>query len=270
MGSTTRSAGGAGRPSRSRSALRWVSAGLLVVLIALVILLTQQGGGGSGPLNALAKAAEVTQSEPGGHITIEGLVTVPTEPKPLTLTGKMVYDSEGRTRGYMTMPDPKTGGQLKIFMAGDRTNVYMRSAMFGSLPGGRRWMGLDLPSSPDGASTLGANDDAQQGFKMLEEAGDVEKVGEEKVLGVETTHYRGTLHSSDANGSVGSPRIEGWVDGQERVRRVRIIGSPSHSNVDMTMDFLDFGKVPPIAMPDADEVFDASSLVESETAPATG
>jgi hypothetical protein len=269
MGSTTKSAGVADRSPRPRHPLRWIAVALLVVLIAVGILLTQQGGDGSGPLNAMAKAAEVTQSEPGGHIAVHGLITVPNAPKPLPLTGKMVYDSEGRSRGYMTVPDPKTGGRVKFLMAATQTHIYMSSELFGSLPGGRKWMGLDFPSTPGSSSTVGANDSAQQGFKMLEAAGDVERVGEEKILGVETTHYRGPLRGSDAKSS-GGPQIEAWIDTQERVRRMRIVGSPSRSNVDMTMDFFDFGKVPTIAMPDPSEVFDASSLVEGEAPSASG
>ncbi len=137
-------------------------------------------------------------------------------------------------------------------------------------------MGMDFPSTSGSTSTsaststVGANDSAEQGFKMLEEAGDVRKVGEEKILGVETTHYRGTLNHSDPKSSGGHPKIEAWVDGQERVRRMRLVGSPSRSNLDMTMDFFDFGKVPPITMPDPGEVFDASSLVEDEADSASG
>ncbi|MBS1845883.1 MAG: hypothetical protein JST53_15825 [Actinobacteria bacterium] len=269
MESTTK-AGAGDRSTRPRHHLRWIAAVLLVVFIAGGIPLTQQGGDGGGPLNAMAKAAEVTQSEPGGHIVVHGLIVKPGEPNPLPLTGRMVYDSEDRTRGYMTVPDPKTGGKVKFLMAAAGTHIYISSELLGSLPGGRKWMGLDFRSTPGSSSTVGANDSAEQGFKMLEEAGDVRKVGEERVLGVETTHYRGTLNHSDGESSGGHPQIEGWIDGQERVRRVRIVGSPSRSNLDMTMDFFDFGKVPPITMPDPSEVFDATSLVEDEAGSATG
>ena len=269
MLSTTK-AGAADRHARPWRSLRLIAAVLLVVLIAGGILLTQQGGDGSGPLNAMAKAAEVTQGEPGGHIAVHGLIVKPGEPNPLPLTGRMVYDSEGRTRGYMTVPDPKTGGKVKFFMVAAGTHIYISSELFGSLPGGRKWMGMDFPSTSESTSTVGANDSAEQGFKMLEEAGDVRKVGEEKILGVETTHYRGTLNHSDPKSSGGHPKIEAWVDGQERVRRMRLVGSPSRSNLDMTMDFFDFGKVPPITMPDPSEVFDATSLVEDEATSGNG
>lgn len=271
MGSATEPEGAADRSSRPRH-LRWSAAGLVVLLIAGAILLTQQGGNGSGPLNAMAKAAEVTQSEPGGHIGVHGLIIKPGEPNPLPLTGRMVYDSEERTRGYMTVPDPKTGGKVKFLMAATGTHIYISSELFGALPGGRKWMGLDLPSnsSPGSSSPLGADDSAEQGFEMLEEAGDVRRVGQEKILGVETTRYRGTLNPSDGESSGGHPQIEAWIDRQERVRRVRIVGSASRSNVAMTMDFFDFGKVPPITMPAPSEVFDASSLLEDEAAPANG
>ena len=67
MGDEPKSAGLDGDASGGRRTRRWVGAGLAVVVIAIVAFVVAQGGGsGGGPLNAIAKAAEVTQREPGG------------------------------------------------------------------------------------------------------------------------------------------------------------------------------------------------------------
>jgi len=63
----------------------------LAVVVALVLGLFawQQGDGedGSGPLNAIAAAAERTQLEPGGRASMEAKVT-PAEGEPFTMTGQ--------------------------------------------------------------------------------------------------------------------------------------------------------------------------------------
>lgn len=57
-----KSVGSAGSGPGGRPARRWIGAGLAVVVAAIAAFVVAQGGGsGSGPLNAIAKAAEVTQ-----------------------------------------------------------------------------------------------------------------------------------------------------------------------------------------------------------------
>jgi hypothetical protein len=264
-----------GGPPRRRPRPRWALAGLLVVVVALAIFVWQggNGGGSGGPLNAIAEAAEVTQHEPGGHIVMRATISSPTDGKTVPLTGRMVYDDTGRTRGVMTFPDPKTGGQGKLEMAAEGAHMYMRSSLFGALPEGGKWMGLDFSSGETTSSPVSGSDDATQVLKMLEAAGEVEEVGREDVRGVPTTRYRGMLGSSDDSGAQAGGahlRVETWIDGKGRVRRMRLINPEAQrpggpEAIDMQMDFVDFGNVPEIKMPSPSEVFDATALGEAPT-----
>jgi hypothetical protein len=136
---------------------------------------------------------------------------------------------------------------------------------------------MPVPSGGDAAGEL----------ELLEHStGGVQKLGREKVHGVATTRYRGTVDVSenaqnlrDAGGEKiakvveekgGPTQVEAWIDAKGRVRRTRIIGSQpadgdkGPSTTDMRVDFVDFGTVPKISVPDSSEVFDATSMAEDE------
>jgi hypothetical protein len=247
--------------------MRLVAVGLAVVIVAVAVVVLQQGGGGPELPNAIARAAQVTEAEPGGHVVISGAIT-PSGSTPLRISGRSVYEGAGRSRGFMTIPDPETGGQVKMLMIGDRHALYISSDLLGSLPDGRRWMELSFSSGQAPTSSLPGGGSAEQSLAMLEKAADVEEVGDEEVRGVATTRYRGTMHSSGDQAGRSPLRVETWIDARERILRMRLInsqvGGGGHSaGIDMQMDFLDFAAVPRIEMPDPNEVFDGSNLAET-------
>src|ERR1700742_4214946 len=107
-------------PMQRRARRRWIGAGVAVVVLAIVVFAVAQGGGsGGGPLNAIAKAAEVTQREPGGHATIHATVTSSTTPEGITVNGSMIFDDSGRARGAMTTRGHSTGREIKFLAVGD-------------------------------------------------------------------------------------------------------------------------------------------------------
>src|SRR5207342_1222057 len=67
------------QPPRRRRRFWPVGAGLFVLAAALAMFAWQQGGDGSsgGLLNAIAKAAERTQREPGGRAAMHAIVSSP-------------------------------------------------------------------------------------------------------------------------------------------------------------------------------------------------
>lgn len=237
----------------------------MVVALGLFAL-AQTGGGGNGPLNAMAKAAETTQSEPGGHTAMHGTATKGT--KTVTMSGTMVFDEDGHMRGEITTSKVGSRGPVKMeVMAGDGA-VYMSSSQFGSLPEGSRWMKLEFPAgkNPEGSLATG---DAEETLKLLERAGGVEEVGKEDVRGIATTRYRGIISSASKMGA------EAWVDAQGRVRRMRLISSKAHAEadgttIDMTLEYLNFTAVPEIAMPASNEVFDMTGMVSGATGSSSG
>jgi hypothetical protein len=261
-----------------------------VLVVVLAMLAVQQGGDGdeSGPLNAIAEAAEKTQEEPGGRAIINGVVVSPDPSKSFTMSGETVFNDETeRTRGVIRLSRPGSDDPLEMRMVTDGATMYMRSELFGSLPDGDEWMSLDLSLGGEVESPVPGGSDATEELELLEEVtGDVHRLGEEEVRGVQTTHYRGTVAVSDQVEDLreegaedaasfiedkGTPtQVEAWIDDQGLVRRTRIVKSQppekgeAPTTIAMRLDFVDLDLVPDIDVPDSDEVFDATALMQEE------
>jgi LppX_LprAFG lipoprotein len=254
---------------------RWIGAGLAVVVIAVVAFVVAQGGGdGGGPLNAIAKAAEVTQRVPGGHADLKATVTSSTSPEGLTETGTMAFDQGGRAEGTLTVRGHSTGKEVELTVIADGPKVYASSDALDSIPEGKKWMGIDYSAAVKGMGSSPAEAGPQEGLKVLERVQGSEEVGKEDVDGVSTTHYRGTFPATEevfgVKNHFSAPRADVWIDSQDRVRRMRIVITGSlnegegSTTVEEDIDFTDFGRVPKIELPPADEVFDATSEIESQ------
>lgn len=248
---------------RGRAPFLGVAIAFAVVLIAAIVLvISQLGGGSGGPLNAVAEAALKTEQEPGTHAVIHGIITSPD--KTIVMRGTMVTDAAGRLSGVLSFPNPKAPGGITMQMVEARSVMYMRSSLFGSLPGGAKWMKLDFSSGAPSGSPVPTTGDSEEGLKLLEKVDGVEKLGKADVRGVPTTRYRGTTGSGAK-----PPHLEAWIDGKGRILRMRLVNSPSRNGgetspkIDMRTDFVGFGPVPPIRVPDPSEVFDATAIAES-------
>jgi hypothetical protein len=258
---------------------------VLAVAFGGLALLKDGDGGGGGPLNVVAEAAAKTQSQPGGRAATR-VVIASGDSDPLTMRGVGAFDGAGRARMALTMRRPDNGRLVKMEEVIDGTVMFMRSPLFESLPDGKEWMMIDLGSAMEVDDPLPASGDVKGELGLLETVGDdVRKLGKEKVRGVETTRYRGTLDPSESAQKLreegsgdfaahvqeeGAPvQVEAWIDGNELVRRMRILSSQPQDEgkadmkIDMIVDFFDFGFRPEIEVPDSDEVFDATSMATS-------
>jgi len=277
-----------GRPPRRRRF--WLlGVGLGVLVVAALLLASQQGsgGGGGGPLNAIAEAAVKTQAEGGGRAFMRATIAGGELSKPIVMTGRLGYDADGMSSGTISFPNPKTGKVVKMEAVQDKAHVYMRSSLFGTLPEGREWMGLDLSFGDEIETPVPGGSDAKGELELLEKvSGGVDEVGKEKVRGVMTTRYRGRISVSDNAKrlrelgadtlasdveKVGSPvQIEAWIDSKGLVRRMAVAQTkPGEEGkapvtVDMRIDFFDFGYEPEIEVPDSSEVFDATSITQEQ------
>jgi hypothetical protein len=201
-------------------------------------------------------------------------VTSLTTPEGITESGTMTFDESGRERGELTVTGLTTGKEVKVVSIADGTTTYASSDVLDeSLPDGKKWMEVDLASAAKGVSSSDpASGGPQEGLKILERVKDSEEVGTEEIDGVPTTHYRGTLASSDevfgVKVEISPPQIDVWIDAQGRVRQMRLVVSGSVGEVstktEMSIDFVEFGRVPKIEVPPADEVFNATSEVEAQ------
>lgn len=243
-----------------------------MVVVLAVFALEQAGGGGSGPLGAIAKAAEATQREAGGHALIHATVTASNSSEGITEAGRLVFDNDGRARGTLRIRGHMTGRRAKVQVIADGTVSYASSDQL-VLPEGRKWAKVDL-SSADSSSSLPTDGGPKEGLKLLEEMDGAEEVGKGAVRGVASTRYRGTLPISEkevfgVEAQISPPRVEVWIDAQGRVRRMTVIitgsvkGVEGSTTTDLTMEFLDFGPVPKIGLPKQDEIYDATGRVES-------
>lgn len=255
---------------------RWIGLGLAVVVVAVAaFVMAQSGGGGGGPLDAIAKAAENTQREPGGRAVIKATVTVDGTGEGIVETGPMTFDDNGRARGELTVRGLTNGKEAELVSISDGTKAYVSSDDADSLPDGKKWIEIDFAAAAKGTSQADpVSGGPTEGLKLLDRVQESEVVGKEDVRGVPTTHYRGTLPTPDkvfgVKASYSALDVDVWIDAQERVRRFQIAISGSvgesadSSTTKMTMDFVEFGRVPKIELPPADEVFNATSEIESQ------
>lgn len=265
-----------------RGGRKWIGAGLAVVVVAIAVFALAQGGGnGGGPLNAIAKAAEVTQREPGGHAAIEATVTSSTTPEGVTETGSMTFDDTGKTEGTLKVRGRSTGKEVELTTITDGLTSYVSSDALDSLPEGKKWMELDLSSATVKGQGAPAPTEAspREGLKILERVEGAKKIGKEEVDGVPTTHYTGSFPPAEEVFGVkvdsSPPRVDVWIDGQDRVRRMKTAVTTSVNegegpvDTEITIDYVDFGRVPKIELPPANEVLNVTGKVESEVQAAT-
>jgi hypothetical protein len=189
----------------------------------------------------------------------------------------------------MSMQIDAQGKTVSMDMVSDGLVVYMRSPVIAqSLPDGKQWLKIDMQKAAqaegiDMSSMLGgsAGDDLAQ---LRATSGDVQKVGEEQVAGVDTTHYRATVDFDKAAANakddataksyrrlaqlVGSQTIpvDVWVDGDDHVRkldeRFSMTTGGKQADMEMSMTFVDFGQQVDVQLPADSDTVDAASLTQ--------
>ncbi|HYX88999.1 MAG TPA: hypothetical protein VE753_06490 [Gaiellaceae bacterium] len=205
-------------------------------------------------------------------------------------TGSGVFDNDERGTGRLTLAVRTQGQSVTVdtIMAG--TVIYMRSDVFrqAGLPPGKEWVRLDLArlaqeQGVDVGSLASSNPSPSGGLAYLRgSGGEVEKVGGEKVQGVDTTHYKTTIDleraaaraSGRARDSIrrvirvsGVKRIpvEAWIDGDGYVRKmVYMEHTGRRQSAKVTMELHDFGPHVAIASPPSSTVIDFQDLLQPQ------
>lgn len=274
-----------------------------VAILAVVALLL--AGGGSGGSNVarvapgrLAEAADVTTRAGGAQVAIVGTVSAPELPTPLTLsgTGHVNFDPSEAQLTFTMSGFPAAeqaeipGGTLTMNEIYKSATLYMESSLLaGKLPGGARWMKLDLSSvgeamglDPSSLTSSGANPTQYLSY-LKDGAGTATVVGREVVRGVPTTHYKSELNLlKAAEAQAGANRaqahtafqklvaetgqsslpVEVWLDAQGRVRRMSLAIDVAASGHDvqtkMQTEYFDFGASASVNPPAEVEVYDAT------------
>jgi hypothetical protein len=269
------------------------------VASAIALALYGSGCGASATaIDPVAQAAEVTSHAGGAHIAVSIQVSAAGLPTPLTMSGQGFFNYATQ-EGMLTLD--ATGvpasvsaslpaGPLRIEEIFKSSTIYIGSPLFaGRLPGGARWMKLDVGRFAqaiglDAQQLAGGQSNPAQFLQYLKAAaGTPTRVGSELVRSVPTTHYHATVDLGkvasvlpSANGGqlraalaklaaqAGTSNIpvDVWVDGHNLVRRFALALSLStgaqRSQVGMTMELFQFGPTPSLALPADSEVFDAT------------
>ncbi len=157
---------------------------------------------------------------------------------------------------------------------------------------GKSWMKFDM--SALGEHGLGGADapvagQAEQNpateSTFLTGAKDVKKLGTEKVDGVETTHYQGTVTLDTLRDSfkdedkatrerreksieqyekmgVDELTMDMWVDGDDHTKQFRMKGDTESGPLDMTVTFLDYNKPVTVKAPPAKDTVDLAEMMD--------
>ena len=172
------------------------------------------------------------------------------------------------------------GGETELLY--DETVAYAQVPE-GTLPVGRPWLKIDLETLGD-LSGIDLAQLAQAGqatpaqyLRWLSAAKDVDRVGEEDVRGVRTTHYRGVidvqrlieeqpeLRRSLEALDLDEVPTEVWIDGDGLLRRLtqeyELSSAGEKTSTRVTMELYDFGVEVDVEPPAPEEVFDVSDLI---------
>ncbi|MFF5964061.1 DUF1396 domain-containing protein [Streptomyces collinus] len=237
------------------------------------------------PAAAVAKAAKNTEDITSLQYRMKG--TVPE-------SGRVEGEASMRLKPTIAMsmkmqaPEQAAGETVEIRLV-DKAMYLGGGAEMAKEMDGKRWLKFDLSGS-DAAKDLdkmGSTSQAEQNpateSTFLTGAKDVKKVGSEKVDGVETTHYTGTVTLADLRASLkdskGETReqreksikqyeklgvdkltMDMWVDGEDHTKQFRMKGQADKGPMDMTITFLDYNKPVTVTAPPAKDVADLGEM----------
>lgn len=173
----------------------------------------------------------------------------------------MVFDGTDASKGVIRPSSPDVAPPTELQVIADGDSYYSRSDESALPQKGRKWLGFGYGVGEEAYEGEFVGADAARELKELTEATDVVAAGTGKVRGVETTRYSGR--------APGLGQIEVWIDGNDRVRRLRAVGSRikaggTHAVGTITVDFFDFGAVPTIKLPARQEVLSVLEFQKAE------
>lgn len=239
------------------------------------------------PAAAVAKAAKKTEGITSfryrmtGEVPFEGRIGAEAvmRVKPLVMSMKM-------TAGKQAFSGP-----FEIRLVGKEMYADGGAQVAKGMDG-KHWMKFDMSvQGADGRLNTGRTGDWQADKNPATESAfligskDLEKVGNQTVDGVRTTHYKGTvpfdayrksLKSQDkatrekrekalnqyARMGVDEITMDMWIDGDDRTKRFRMRGTADKGPLDMTITFLDYNKPVTVTAPPAKDTVDLAEMMK--------
>jgi hypothetical protein len=267
---------------------------LLVVVAALAV--AGCGGGSSlsfdpaasAATTANAKSAKVafdTKVAGGGqtlHMTGDGTVDFQNQ------AARMTFDVGDLLRGSGL---PASANERWTILTQGLVLYMNAPALAQQLPGGKQWLKLDVEAVAKSRKVdlgqfrqLTQSDPTQMLAYLRAASGEVKKVGEEKIRGVDTTHYsaevdldrvadqaptnlrksfRASIRSLERGLGTHTIPVDVWVDADDLVRRLEehLPVAGNGGKIDFGVDFYDFGTPVSITPPPAAETLDLGTVL---------
>ena len=263
----------------------------LAALAALVtLLLVAVGCGGSSDKSAdTGSASEANPiAQAAADTTRSGSVKVDIgiSGRGVEGGGRGVFDTGTTGSGRLSMTLESNGQPTTVDTLAQGNVLYLRSPVFQqALPAGKEWVRVDLAQlarqqGVDLGSLVDSNPTPNAALAYLRgSTGKVTKVGEEKVRGEQTTHYRSTIDLEQAaRRAKGSTKrsirrvidvaevtrlpVDVWVGEDGFVRKVRYTQHASKNQAArISMELYDFGAPVTITPPPATTVIDFAQLL---------
>jgi hypothetical protein len=258
---------------------------LALALLPAAALLAACGGSSSIDPASVAKAA--TKTSTTTSYRVDARTGLKVQGRDLTFTARGAFDPK-RKLGQMNLDMSQLGkiqggqgspynlGYATFILSG--TSMYMRIPLLRqSYPTLKPWVKIDLRRAArsgglDSFLQFGAGGDPSSVLGYLKGVGKLQKQGTEKVRGVSTTHYSGTIDVDKLKNGQTLRRstnqktipVDVWVDGNGYVRRERWKENVSFANaktkLDLQLEFFDFGAPVSAQPPAAGTVTDLSAL----------
>lgn len=238
------------------------------------------------PAAAVAKAAEKSEEITSFRYTMTGKTPEEGEVK---AEASMRVKPDLAMSMKMTVPD-QSAESVEIRLV-DKAMYIGGGAEMAKEMDGKSWMKFDLAALGEGQemNELGAAGSAEQNpateSTFLTGADDVKRVGTEKVDGVETTHYSGTitlddlraeLKKKDAKSAergeksiqqyekmgVETLTMDAWIDGEDHTKQFRMRGEATKGPLDITIKFLDVNKPVSVEAPPAKDTVDLAEMMQ--------
>ncbi len=261
----------------------------VAVLAALLVLAAGCGGSGDKKSDTGSGAPEANPiAQAASATTRAGSVKVDFEIAGTGANGggRGVFDTGANAAGKLAMTVDSNGQTTTVDTIVDGNVLYLRTPAFQQLlPAGKEWVRVDLArlakqQGVDLGSLVDSNPTPTAALAYLRGAsGKVEKVGEEKVRGENTTHYRATIDLEQAaRRAKGSTRrsirrvidvagvtklpVDVWVGDDGFVHKVSYTQHSSKSqSAKITMELYDFGSPVTITAPPETAVIDFEQLL---------
>lgn len=276
--------GGADLEPLSRRALQ--AAGVLSLLLILVAANSLLNGGAESPFdpNPVAAAALRTEQVPGMRFEMTMRFATESAP-PTSISGAGAYNGQTNLLSAVYRAPGPQGAPMEFDAVLGEDGWFFRYPQFASrMPEGKEWVKVEgLPGQNDESKV---SESPESSLQILSAAGAVQRAGQLRVRGVQTTRYRATL---SAAGVVASLRSQGKDELADQFEGVTLAG-PMHAEVlvdrdgmlrrihtvatvvtegkalttDTRMDLFDFGIEPDVQVPDDSRVLDITPLLEAK------